>query len=310
MKLKNDTFKDIEESPSVSVLKQALQNNRLAHAILLHGDNLKALEAVCFTLGHLLLECDITKVAKHPDFFTLRPTNKMRQINAERTRELTRKIQHSPNQGARKVAAIYEADRMNTTAANAFLKTLEEPPGNTTIFLLTTRPYSLLATIRSRCLNFRLPMNMEGIEDPDWQEWREMYAQWVTDAQTKPGSKQDVEKRVMGIYKLVHEFEQILKRLGDSRWKEAKTELPEGLSDEEELAQQSGIQKGIRHRLFKEIEESTRNTALKAPSPGLINKLAQVIKELERMAGLLEVNLNESTALESFLFSSLRTWAK
>ena len=76
----------------------------------------------------------------------------MRQISADATRELIAKVQVSAAVAPRKVAILHEVDRMNTAAANVFLKTLEEPPANTTLLLLTTRPYALLPTIRSRCL--------------------------------------------------------------------------------------------------------------------------------------------------------------
>lgn len=308
MRSDHDFYKKLEESPSVIVLNKALNNNRLPHGILLHGDDLGALECVCFEISRKLLETKEENLLNHPDFFSIRPVNKMRQINAESTRELIHQIQHTPNRASRKVAAIYEADRMNITAANAFLKTLEEPPLNTTIFLLTSRPYSLLDTIRSRCLNFRLPTVLESIEDTEWMAWEKMYGNWIESVQKRPGSKKEIEKTVIKIYRMVVEFERILERLGEEYWKQNKS-LLEGLDEEEEIAQKTGVVKAIRHRLFKDIELTTRNTALKVPSPAIIHKLSHVVAELERMTGLMEVNLNECTGLEAFLLSSLRIWS-
>ena len=54
-------------------------------------------------------------------------------------------------QGAWKVAIVADAHRLNVAAANALLKTLEEPPPDSLIILLTSRPSSLLSTVRSRC---------------------------------------------------------------------------------------------------------------------------------------------------------------
>lgn len=309
MKCSHDFYKELEHSPSVIVLNKALDNKKLPHAILLHGDDLGALESVCFAISRKLLETTEENLLKHPDFFSIRPVNKMRQINAESTRDLIHQIQHTPNRANRKVAAIYEADRMNITAANAFLKTLEEPPLNTTIFLLTSRPYSLLDTIRSRCFNFRLPAALENIEDAEWTNWEAMYSSWIETVQKRLGSKKEIEKAVIRIYKMVVEFEKILERLGEEDWKKNKEILSEGLAEEEEIAQKTGVVKAIRHRLFKEIELRTRNVALKIPSPAVIDRLTQVVAELERMTGLVEVNLNEATALEAFLLSSLRIWS-
>lgn len=66
-------------------------------------------------------------------------------------RNLIKKVIHMPQQGARRVILIIEADKMTDAAANAFLKTLEEPPIDTLFILTSSRPHFLLPTIRSRC---------------------------------------------------------------------------------------------------------------------------------------------------------------
>lgn len=309
MKFKNDSYHSYEDSPAFLALKKALDHGRLPHAVLLHGDDIDALKEVCFTISKLLLNSDMDNIQKHPDFFSTRPINKMRQINAECIRGLIKEIQHTPNQAERKVAAIYEADRMNATAANAFLKTLEEPPLDTTIFLLTSRPYALLETIRSRCLNFRLPTKLDDITDLEWQSWKTNYTEWIGLTQQRSRSKNDIEKHVVEIYKMIIHFEQILEHLSDEQWNQNKKILSEGLTEEEEVAEKTGILKAIRQRLFKEIELSTYNAKIKELSEATIRKLTQVLAELERLTKLIEVNFNEYTALEAFFLFSLRIWA-
>lgn len=309
MKSKNDFCKDFEKTRPFIVLKQALENDRFPHAVLLHGNDLSGLEEAWLEISRKLLKSEIKDIQTHPDVFSIRPINKMRQINAESIRELIRQIQHTPFQANRKIAVIYEADRMNTTAANAFLKTLEEPPLNTIIFLLTSRPYSLLDTIRSRCFNFCLPIKLDEVVDLQWQEWKKGYIQWIETIQKCPDSKKSIEKVIMGIYSMIVEFEQILERLGEEHWEKNKKTLTEGLTEEEELAQKTGIVKAIRQRLFKEIEETTQIIGTQQPSSIAIKKLINVILELERITQLIEVNLNEYTALETFLLSSLRIWS-
>jgi len=66
-------------------------------------------------------------------------------------RMLEHRIQLSPNEGNYKICIIENADKMTIQAANAFLKTLEEPPEDTIIILTTSKPNSLLPTILSRC---------------------------------------------------------------------------------------------------------------------------------------------------------------
>jgi len=86
----------------------------------------------------------------------LRPRTKSRQLNVDVIRDLEHTLHLAAPDGSYKVGVILEADRMNDQAANAFLKTLEEPPGHTLLLLLTANPQRLLPTILSRCLSIPL----------------------------------------------------------------------------------------------------------------------------------------------------------
>lgn len=86
----------------------------------------------------------------------VRPRMKSRRIGVDEIRDLEQTLHLAAPGGACKVGVITEADRMNDQAANAFLKTLEEPPQNTLLLLLTANPQRLLPTILSRCV--RLPL--------------------------------------------------------------------------------------------------------------------------------------------------------
>ena len=140
--------------PALDKLRQRLTEGNLHHALLFHGNDLKELERQARELaGKALLMPE--ESVEHPDLFHLRPSGKMRIISVDKTRALISELNRSSNQGGAKVALVHEADRMKKAAANAFLKTLEEPPPSTFLFLLTTRPYSILPTILSRCLQVR-----------------------------------------------------------------------------------------------------------------------------------------------------------
>jgi len=86
----------------------------------------------------------------------VRPRSKSRLIRVEEMRELEDSFYMSAPTGQWKIGVIVDADRMNESAANAFLKTLEEPPLNCLLLLLTTAPDRLLTTILSRCINISL----------------------------------------------------------------------------------------------------------------------------------------------------------
>jgi DNA polymerase-3 subunit delta' len=72
-------------------------------------------------------------------------------IKIEQMRDLAQEAQFRPTDGRRRVFIIDEAEWLRIEAANALLKTLEEPPASTLLILITSKPYALLETIRSRC---------------------------------------------------------------------------------------------------------------------------------------------------------------
>src|SRR6185503_9805029 len=83
------------------------------------------------------------------DVETISPDGQFIKIG--QMREMTEKAQYRPYDGRRRVYIIDEADRLNQQAANSILKVLEEPPDTTLLVLVTSKPYALLETIRSRC---------------------------------------------------------------------------------------------------------------------------------------------------------------
>ena len=303
----------IRDTRAFQVLNRALSNNRLAQAILLFGESLDTLEETALEVSRDLLEVQSSRnPLEHPDCFTLRAANKMRQINAENTRELTRKIQHSASQGERKVGIVYEAERMHATSANAFLKPLEEPPIDSNLFLLSTRPYELLDTIRSRCQFFHVPAVEPPVDDSGWQEWLQDYESWILGLVALDASnRSEITRLTLTVYGLIFRFETILKILSDTAWEKRKAELPlDTLSDEQLTALEAGTSKGLRNKLLKEIEQRTRSVgcSLLEAVPQKVRALQKSVESLEHVTRLLEVNLKETAALETFLLQSLRHW--
>lgn len=94
----------------------------------------------------------------HPDVHRLAPEKKSRIISVEAMRtRLIDPVSETAFQGGWKAGIVYGADRLRTESANAFLKTLEEPPPGTLFLLLTEQPEQLLPTIISRCQRIDLP---------------------------------------------------------------------------------------------------------------------------------------------------------
>lgn len=314
----------LDGTPTVTVIERAINRQRLAHSLLLHGENLGTLAIVAHAIADRLLNDPRHNTQnfppkQHPDFHALRPAGKMRLIDVGSTRELIGKMQISCAISMRKVAVIYEADRMNTPAANVFLKTLEEPTPSTTILLLTTRPYALLPTIRSRCLHFRFTdSGSEALIDADeatqelWRSTRTDYAAWLQQLAAGKPDKRTIADQVMGVYGLITRFNAILGAATETIWKTQQAKLPDDLDDDEQIAIETGIANGIRQKLFIEIEQATRTFAqerLLAGDDSVRRALTASIEKLEHNAGLLRVNFNESAAFEDFLLTSLRLWS-
>ena len=107
--------------------------------------------------------CQLFKAGSHPDFHHLTLEDKSKEIRITQIRDLISKLLERPHQGGMRLVLVEPADKLNRAAANAFLKTLEEPGHDTFILLKTSRPESLSATIRSRCQTMH-------IQSPDTEE--------------------------------------------------------------------------------------------------------------------------------------------
>lgn len=300
----------------MSVIDRAIAEGRLGHSVILHGDSLETLLAVANAIARRLLDPDGRFPSGHPDCFTVRPTGKSRQITAESIRGLIAQVQVSAAVGTRKVGLVMEADRMNATAANIFLKTLEEPPANTTVLLVTVHPYALIPTIRSRCLQFRFPAD-PSVETPahaaGWPEWLARYRAWLDTLGHPIEGKAGAADAIFGVYGLVAQFDRILEQATAAAWERQKALLPPDLEDDEQVAWQTGLANGLRARFFAEVEEATSTHARRklAADPGPARRaFVAAIAEMERGAGLLRLNLNESAVLENFLLASLRLWSR
>ncbi len=92
----------------------------------------------------------------HPDWVRVHPIDESKQIRIEQIRELGEELSLTSHQGGYKVGVISPADVLNRFAANALLKTLEEPPARTVLILVVTQPSRLPATILSRCQRIRI----------------------------------------------------------------------------------------------------------------------------------------------------------
>ncbi len=97
------------------------------------------------------LSCIKMAAGELTDVQTIKRDEKRQAIVVKQMREMSSEVQFRPYEARRRVYIIDEAERLNDTAATSILKTLEEPPDTSLIILITSKPYALLETIRSRC---------------------------------------------------------------------------------------------------------------------------------------------------------------
>lgn len=141
-------------------LTAAHEAGRLANVYLIYGAPGSGKVALARKLATLILHCLETELDAHPDFHNIQPLSKSRRIVIEQVRFLERTLQKRATIGMAKVAVIQDAELLAPNAANAFLKTLEEPPAGSFLVLLTIQPEGLLPTVLSRCMH--VPLYQKG----------------------------------------------------------------------------------------------------------------------------------------------------
>lgn len=145
-------------------LRDAIRQNRLAHALLFTGPAGVGKSQVALELAALLLceqqgdapcgncgACVQVSAGTHPDFVRLGLISGKKEISVDAVRQLKRAMQMRAVSGTRRIGVIDDADRLSLAAQNALLKTLEEPPHGAVLILVTASVPALLPTVRSRC---------------------------------------------------------------------------------------------------------------------------------------------------------------
>jgi hypothetical protein len=257
-------FKDFPgEEQGVELLQRSLERGRLAHAYLFTGRQLDRLEGLARALAKTLnclhpvkrggvavdccdrcLNCQKVEHGNHADVFWVRPESKSRQIRIGQIvhrddsppRVLLDAVNLKPTESQYKFGVIVAADRMNDQAANAFLKTLEEPPPRSVLILLTTEPQRLLETIVSRCL--RLNFAGEGPQHlaPAQMEWLAAFSEMAAADQ----------KSLLGRYRLM---DVLLRKLN-----EVRASIDETLTARSPLEKYEDAEEELRDRWEKELK--------------------------------------------------------
>jgi DNA polymerase-3 subunit delta' len=162
------------QGQAVGILSQAMQNKRMAHAYLFEGQDGVGKKTTALSLAQALNclrqmgdacvecpSCHKIEQGQHPDVRLVEPDGQY--IKIEFIRQLQRELASKPYEGRVKVQIIDEAEKLTLSAANCLLKTLEEPPSNSLLILISAHPYNLPATVLSRCQ--RLTFKQLAVEE-------------------------------------------------------------------------------------------------------------------------------------------------
>jgi DNA polymerase-3 subunit delta' len=258
-----------EEQDAIELLQRSLERGRLGHAYLFHGADLGELEAVARTLAKTLncaqprrrgatgqpvdccdacLSCRKINGDTHPDVMWVRPESKLRVITIdqmvtrkESLRPLLPAMHLKPTEARYKAGIIVSADRLNANAANAFLKTLEEPPADSILILLTTEPQRLLETIVSRCLRLNFGGEAVSRRDPALLAW---LGRFTAMAAEEPRS-------LLGRY---HLLSLVLGKLG-----EIKAATEETMAKRSPLEVHDDVEPGLKEKWESELAAATES---------------------------------------------------
>ncbi|MDH5423714.1 MAG: DNA polymerase III subunit delta' [Gammaproteobacteria bacterium] len=171
-------------------LNEMLRADKFPHALLFSGPDGTGKTAFATEYAEKILcqsdqdeacghchSCEVLAADTHPDYLNVAPAEEGKQIGVDLIRELIVKLNKTSQFSGKTVAIIENAEQLNRNAANALLKTLEEPTPNTILILVCSYPHRLLPTIRSRCLqlNFATPdkqlalsyLHQQAVKEPE-----------------------------------------------------------------------------------------------------------------------------------------------
>ena len=311
-------------TPQVALeyLGNAQKRSRLAHAYLITGAAGSGKRALAAELAHRVNGAPAEEIfeGSAPDVYLASPESKSRRISIEQLRDLEHALQMRASDGRRKVVIISDADRMGTQAANAFLKTLEEPPNNSLLLLLSAIPEVLPETILSRCIEIPLASSGGLSLTSEQEELVELLDRLTTGSD---GTVHQAYQLTQGVHRLLGQMRQVIqeesaaalkreeahyKKTTEGDWLDGREDHYKALTESLYLQQRAQlietlflwwadvlrVSTGVSARELPVARASTEAMAARLTNPEILRR----IRRLEELRDHLGRNIQEALALE------------
>jgi DNA polymerase III subunit delta' len=309
-------------SSAFEYLSRAHEHGRLAHAYLISGPPGSGKRGLVSDLSNLVTGATSADVfaSQPPGVYLAEPESKSRRIVINQVRALEHALQMRTSGGHRKVAIVAEADRLQPQAANAFLKTLEEPPNDSLLLLLSSMPEVLPETILSRCI--ALPLAAEEKADPSVEE-EELVKLLGTVATPAEEGVQHPYRLARGLHRLLAQMREAIqkenaaalkrdemryKNTTDGAWLDEREDYFKALTESQYVQQRSRLiemlflwwsdvlraNTGVARRELPSARDQTRVLGEKLSTSEILRRM----RRLEELRDHLGRNIQEALAIE------------
>src|SRR2546423_10039097 len=312
-------------------LSRAHERGRLGHAYLISGPPGSGKRGLASDLSNLVVaaKSDDVFISPPAGVFLAEPESKSRRIVIDQVRALEHALHMRSANGHRKVAIIADADRLQPQAANAFLKTLEEPPNDSLLILLSAMPEVLPDTILSRCVSVPLSAG----EQRTFSEEEEELVRLLGEAASSKGQGiQPAYQLARGFHRLVAQIRETIQEQNaaalkrdearyrnttDGAWLDEREDYYKALTESQYVRQRARLVEilflwwsdvlrantGVARRELPKAKKQTEALAGRLKTPEILWR----IRRLEELRDHLGRNIQEALAVE-VAFLSVFTW--
>jgi DNA polymerase-3 subunit delta' len=303
-------------------LSRAYERGRLGHAYLISGPPGSGKRGLASDLSNLLSGSQSADIfdSPPPGVYLAEPESKSRRIVIDQVRTLEHALQMRSANGHRKIAIITDADRLQPQAANAFLKTLEEPPNDSLLLLLSSMPEVLPDTILSRCVAVPLAASEKAEASPEEDELVELLGDVVS---AEGQGIQPAYQLARGFHRLLAQLREAIqdenaaalkrdearyRNTTDGAWLDEREDYYKALTESQYVRQRSRLVEilflwwsdvlrantGVARRELPKSQKKTESLGSRLKTPEILRR----IRRLEEMRDHLGRNIQEALAVE------------